>query len=162
MHSDPAQMVANKKMVSRADKLKMLRELTRQQKTKEEIMQEMNISESIFSKLFFDLVQMDKQGYQIASSAPLRKTKVGKNGILISSDKIHRLGLASAFREGMELHFKRDGEKIIISTAPEATRNTRNSSNGLYLPGTQEELEETLSTGSAVTVQNTINAETEE
>lgn len=161
MHIDPAKAVA-KKMISRADKLKMLRELASQQKTKEEIMQEMNISESIFSKLYFDLVQMDKQVYQIASSAPLRKTKVGKNGILISPDKIQRLGLASAFREGMELHFKKDGEKIIISTAPENTRDTSNTSGGLYLPDSQGELEESLSTGASVNVQNTITAETEE
>ena len=156
------QKATAKPSTSKNKNVEILRGLALQGMTREKIMREMEISEGIFNKLFFKLAQIDGKAYPIAHSAPIRKTRVGKNGILVSHDKIQQLGLASIFKKGTELHVAREAEGIIISVVPEATGGTSNTSGGLYIPGWQDELEEALPNEPSVGAQNTTTIETEE
>lgn len=109
-----------KTTLSRTQKISMLREYAISRMSREEICKKMNLSDASFTGLYFDLSQMDKVMYDIPHKPKIRKWAVGKNGILITEDKLIAAGLEKIFTQGKPLALSKEENRLIIEVDEEA------------------------------------------
>lgn len=119
-HDTQSQQDTKKKrntMKDKAQKISQLRELVKAGRTREQICMEMGVNPKGFETLRRKLIDMDKTYYDIPHEVADRNGRVGKTGILVSSDRLVAMGAESIFPAGTAISILYDGDEIRIQRA---------------------------------------------
>lgn len=109
-----AEAKSKKVSLSFAQKIKIMRKHLVSQMSKENICDDMGLTSTQFTELYFHLTQQDGKAYPIPHKSRVRRCRIGAKGFTISMDKIITIGMDDTFREGLDIEITRDGHKLIL------------------------------------------------